>query len=251
MTTHSSIVPDELSCEALRIVRSKNGATSVHAIDHSLQKVIRKYPEALLGKKLVVCEGETEVGFCRALDMQWQEDKKTSYGELGIVPVDGDGSAAPANAKKLRRLDYNVLWFGDSDVVSEDEVAEIKASGVQVLLWPGKHCIEQRVFSDLPWEGIQELVQRAFDLKDEQAVRGAAKSRFKKNPTLIDADLKSWPDDPDLRKALASAAKNSRWYKTLDGGISLGNATARYLSFIPTTPLAVTISELRAWADKS
>jgi putative ATP-dependent endonuclease of the OLD family len=251
MTTHSSIVPDELSCDALRIVRSKSGAASVHSVDLSLQKVIRKYPEALLGKKLVVCEGETEVGFCRALDISWQGEAKTSFGELGIVPVDGDGSAAPDNAKKLRKLDYNVVWFGDSDVTTESEIAQAQAAGVQVLLWPGKQCIEQRIINDLPWTGIIALVRCAFELKDEQAVRAAAKSKFKKNTALIDGDLNSWPDDPDLRKALASAAKNNKWFKTLEGGMRLGNVVTTHLPTISATPLALTIGKLRAWADQT
>ena len=70
-TTHSPIPVMALPVDQLRFVRSVDGKTSVEKVlpecANNLQGVTRTQAHAFLGRRLVVCEGATEVGLCRGL----------------------------------------------------------------------------------------------------------------------------------------------------------------------------------------
>lgn len=68
MTTHSEVPIVELTVAELRVVACDAGVTVVRKVGDELQAPIRAAPEALLGRRVVVGEGKTEVGLCRALD---------------------------------------------------------------------------------------------------------------------------------------------------------------------------------------
>lgn len=65
-TTHSPTTIMALSVDELRFVRSRDGVTSVAQVQSkhidALQGVARTHSHAFLGRKIVVCEGATEVG---------------------------------------------------------------------------------------------------------------------------------------------------------------------------------------------
>ena len=84
MITHSPVVVTELEAENLRIVRSvKDGVIDVKKIDGEIQDIVRRSSYAFLGRKLIVCEGRTEIGFCNSLDSWWHSQDKESFGYLG------------------------------------------------------------------------------------------------------------------------------------------------------------------------
>ncbi len=117
MTTHSPVVIQELDSPCLRIVRSVDGETKLISAAPSLQGVVRAASEALLGRKVIVCEGKTEVGVCRAFDQFWSETQgKEGFAYLGVVPVEGGGATvAPQRAVDIRKLGYSICFLGDSD----------------------------------------------------------------------------------------------------------------------------------------
>ena len=83
---------DELPCSDLRVVRSNNGTVTITTLDDETQKTVRRSPEAFLSSGLIVCEGSTEIGLCKALDNWWME--AGHYDPLavkGISLVDGNG----------------------------------------------------------------------------------------------------------------------------------------------------------------
>ncbi|MGQ0679830.1 MAG: ATP-dependent nuclease [Actinomycetota bacterium] len=116
VTTHSEIPIVELTATDLRVVFSNMGATVVHRVGDDLQSLVRAAPEALLGRRVIVCEGPTEVGLCRALDRLWTSQRNEPPAELGIVLVPGGGSQAAARAQALASLGYSTALLGDSDV---------------------------------------------------------------------------------------------------------------------------------------
>src|SRR5690606_30065441 len=86
ITTHSPIAIQELLAHELYEVKSKDGVTSIQQVDvEALQGVVRKIPDAFLAKKVIVCEGKTEYGICRALDALWGEEIGLAYAFIGIV----------------------------------------------------------------------------------------------------------------------------------------------------------------------
>ncbi|MCC7169394.1 MAG: ATP-binding protein, partial [Planctomycetes bacterium] len=61
MTTHAPIALGELDAMELRIVRCVAGVTTVQLVGSLLQPIVRKSAEAFLARKVVVCEGKTEL----------------------------------------------------------------------------------------------------------------------------------------------------------------------------------------------
>jgi hypothetical protein len=72
LSTHSAISIVEHKSQELYVVRSENGKTTVLQVANSLQNIVRGIPEALLARSIIVCEGKTEWGICRAMDNYWQ-----------------------------------------------------------------------------------------------------------------------------------------------------------------------------------
>lgn len=250
MTTHSPVVIQELDASCLRIVRSVDGETKLVGVAASLQGVVRAVSEALLGQKVIVCEGKTEVGVCRAFDRFWTETQgKEAFAYLGVVPVEGDGTNAPRRAVDIRRLGYSVCFLGDSDRELAPAPAAMQTAGINVLIWADGVSIEERIARDLPWEGVLEVVALAFQEPGEQSARGAIAQSLGANAALIQGDFRTWEDSQGPREAIGHAGKTAGWFKRIDSGERLGEVVCRYIERIPATDLAQKMTELRQWID--
>jgi hypothetical protein len=250
MTTHSPIVIQELDASCLRIVRSVDGETKLVRVAATLQGVVRAASEALLARKVIVCEGKTEVGVCRAFDRFWTETQgEEAFAYLGVVPVEGDGTNAPQRAVDIRRLGYSVSFLGDSDRELALAPAAMQAAGINVLIWADRMSIEERIARDLPWDGVFEVVALAFREPGEQSARGTIAQSLGTNATLIQGDFRTWQDSQELRKAIGHAAKTAGWFKRIGSGERLGEVVCRYIERIPATDLAQKMAELRQWID--
>lgn len=115
LTTHSPVVLRELTINELYVVHSNAGvvqiipASSDSLKEHEVQGKIRSSAEAFLAKKVVVCEGATEVGFLRGFD-DYQVGKGEdpfSYHGLALLNAAG-GSKVKAMAKAFHSLCYQV-----------------------------------------------------------------------------------------------------------------------------------------------
>ncbi len=254
MTTHSNIAVVELKADELHVVRSKDGTTTIQRVPGALQATIRSAPEALLAEKIIVCEGKTEFGLCRALDRAWDtQNDGLSMAYLGVVPTVGEssGSAAPRNAKDLASLGYRTAYLGDSDVPINPDETELKAAGVRVIQWADNCAIEQRLCLDLPWSALQELVNLACELNGRSSVLDAIASRLKVSSSQCGADINGWVSlagtQAALRTLIGNAANDKKWFKRIDFGEELGSLVVRHLSDMPDTDTAAKINELRQW----
>jgi hypothetical protein len=72
MTTHNTTVIAELDATNLHVTRRSDEEVRIFPVDQGLQDVVRGASEALLNKKVIICEGPTEVGLMRSLDKCWQ-----------------------------------------------------------------------------------------------------------------------------------------------------------------------------------
>lgn len=248
MTTHSPIAIQELQANEVMVVRSCDGITRVCTVDDLLQPVIRRVPEALLGRKLLVCEGKTEMGFASALDSSWS-NSEDSFANMGVVIVYGTGSQAPNTAVELASLGYDVALLGDSDVELDPDVESMEKKGVSVILWDGDVAIEQRLFIDLPWPSVLAMVAHAVKTRSEESVLGAVAGQMKMKPADLGA-AQGWSDTDELRRALGLAAKSKKspWFKRFDYGQFLGEVTLGVVDKIPGKDVAKKISEIRRWA---
>ena len=273
ITTHSREVITELKCSEIAIVQKKsNDYLSTTFINEVLQGVVRACPEAFFAKKVIVCEGATEVGICRALDTYRKDNDKKNMAFEGCVVVDGKGNSFVSYAQRLNKLGFDTLVFCDSDDENiKKEKDSFKHEGIKVIDCEKDNAIEQQIFKDLPHEGIKELIEYALKDKydgNEDSLRQSVNSRYsKENPKENLPDNWKEIDTPEIRKALAEAAigkktkegkkpkeeeKSKAWFKRIDHGEEgLGKTIFKYFDKMENdNPLKKQLKEMSDWIDR-
>jgi hypothetical protein len=256
MTTHSPIPIAELGAEDLCVTRCLKGTTKARRVSAELQDIVRKTPEALLGRKVLVCEGKTELGLCRALEAQWAEARGgLPLAHTGTVLTHGSGKEAPQIALKVASLGYATALLIDSDQpLTADVVAGLAKAQVRVIAWADMMATEERIALDLPWVALQEVVSLAVSLKGEQSVADAVRARLPRGPAISGAQIDQWKElgfeEDQIRQAIGKAAKHkdSGWFKRIDWGQGVGAIVAEALPVIPTSDLAEKLDQVAAWA---
>lgn len=251
-TTHSPTVIVELPAQNHGVVRSVAGKTVVGPVSGDLQGTLRKAPEALLGKKVLVCEGKTELGLCRALEQVWIVGRDVPLSHVGTVLLEGDGSGAPLTAKHLASLGYDVALLSDSDRPINPDPASLKILGVQVFQWAGTVSIEERIALDLPLQELKQMIQLAIDIvSSDIAVIDAICSRLGSNRATIGNDIDSWLtngiSEDKIREGIGKAAKARDWFKRIDSGEQLGKVIAPSLPSIQSSDFAEKLTSLGNW----
>lgn len=138
MTTHSPIAVAECTIGELLVVQSKEGKTAVFAFKSDdpdanslMQAQIRTNAEAFLCRRLIVCEGKTEIGFVRALDTYLAKNQNYRMAFKGVGTADGGGSKIFKCADVLRSCGYDVCLLMDSDLPEEEsQKNEMVSSGI-------------------------------------------------------------------------------------------------------------------------
>lgn len=235
ITTHSSNVATELDAENIYIVRNSNNDVEVINVSKDLQNIVRFFPDVLFSKKIIICEGKTELGIAKAIDYNMINNDKHPMSYYGCIPVCGEGDNFYDYCKKLNDLKFNLLVFCDSDLNDEDKKNELKKIGIQICECEKDNCVEKQIFSDLPDDSIIELINHVTNLDlyegDEKRLIDRVKSKSNNFPN----DWKNNISD-DVRTAFAatSIAKpksgdnkthtscKSYWFKDETGGRKIG-----------------------------
>jgi len=252
MTTHSSVAVTELKAREINTVHSENGIVKISKVDDSLQAIVRSNPEAFLGKLLIVCEGKTEMGICRALDKYWETNGKEPLAYKAIATVDGGGDSAINRAKKMRELGYSVIVVKDSDVneTSAEEETALNESGIKLVEWADKSNVEVRTCRDIPLEGLQEIIDLACNILGEDCIFDSLHNKLPNLSREIFAkEVTDWPgdletDEASVRVVIGGVAHGKDWFKRTDKGEDLGNIVVKYLSQISNSDLAKKIKKL-------
>lgn len=223
LTTHSPTVLRELTVEQLYVLHKENGCVRVvpaagNELDElNIQGHIRSSAEAFLSRKVIVCEGATEVGFLRGMDSLWSANGRLPFSYLGVTPLDAHGASKVRGlATGFNALHYDVMVVADGDEqkqFSEKDVADLKSKGIAVVMWTDELSIEQRAMADLPWVHVLASAKLAQEIGSP--VHDNVKSKLK---IPLDEDIDNWQDTVDLRKAIGDAAKSSSWFKNISSG---------------------------------
>ncbi len=253
ITTHSREVITELASENLRFLKNENGQIELAKIEYSaevLQKVIRACPEAFFVKKIIVCEGATEVGICRAMNQHRIQNDRKSLAYHDSSFIDGSGTNFIERSKTIREAGFEVAVFCDSDTETDRETKlELKRSGIAIFDCDADNSIEKQVFSDIPWNGIVKLVEYVSNAhnKTDEALYDAINSKY--SGTLNRNWLKT--DTAEVRTALAlsSAVKGNEWFKKIYHGEHLGKILFKYLPQMQEKKLGKTLIALSDWVE--
>ena len=257
ITTHSQHAIEELEPENIFVVNNNSGKADIKQFDakegEKFKAIFRSCPEALYANKIIVCEGKTEIGFCRSID-KWRVDSgKKSMSAMGVVYIVGGGDEFNRRAQILKAdTGKEVVVFCDSD--KDEEISSPSKDGlrnqdIQVFDCAQGNNIEKQISVDLPWAGIVELCE--YVLSSKKITNKDIKTYIKES-TEID-----WSDEEtaDNRQAFFEAStykktKDKSWFKRIDHGEVLGDVCIKYFSELEqTSGLKKLISEINDWVD--
>jgi hypothetical protein len=258
MTTHSVTVIRELSVNELFSVRSEHGETRVlsaaeKAPDReSAQKLLRAEPDAFLARRIVVGEGRTEAGLVRGLDTWWTENGLQSFALAGAIAINGEGTSAPQRCVILLDLKHSVFLLRDTDKAIDSQLKrQIENKGGVIEGWKGNCSTEERIFLDVPWKTVGELIAYAEESKGSDSVLAGIQAAATPGnaPLIVSMNFESWSETPQLRQQIGRAAKQGKWYKSIECGQRIGQIIAPRMAEIPDSPLSASLKKLRDWID--
>ena len=251
-TTHSTIAVAEIGAEGIAVVqKDRDGIVKIYHPDKNLQGTIRSVPEALLGRRVIVCEGKTEYGIARGLIDHWDKLEKYPLSMLGTVFVDGEGSLAPGKAMNLKKLGFSCIYWSDSDVQTNPSIDDLESEGIDTIVWDGETNTEQRLMRDVSEKILEKLWEIAVSEKGEDAISAHLANELGLDHGRRPKSWREWCDTyslDQLRKPLGDAAHKKNWYKTITVGRKIGEAIAEDVDSFETTDLAQKIRKLRKLA---
>ncbi len=225
MTTHSPVVLRELSGDQLFVVRKgeeDHNVTPVGTAD-DIQSTIRLYPDAFLAQSVLVCEGASEVGCVRGVDLHRVESGQTSIAASGVALVDcggGDAERCFKRAGVFQKLGYRTAILRDSDKEVPEETAEaFTEAGGTIIAWRGGRALEDELFLSLTDDGVDELLDRAIELHGKELVAEHVRTAAGDSTDLAKARAKAKADgySPKIRAVLGGAARfrKAGWFKSV------------------------------------
>lgn len=231
-TTHSDNVLVEEDAKDLFLVRK--GENALRRMPVELQKLLRKSPGVFFCKKVILCEGPTEIGFCKGISERVVLKGGKPLSCHAIALADGGGSELVNYAKLFRVVDFEVLLFCDSDnSETNDEKEELSSLGVTIVDWNDGDSFEQGVFNDVPDKGIRSLIDIGYkwfksEEEDETKRRQIFYDQIRaKLPHITQEQVFDGTEYTfEQRKAMALVAKNkkSAWFKRETAGFEVARA---------------------------
>lgn len=228
-TTHSPVVVRELDAANLYVCQcDNNGKVDIESLDtvSGIQGSLRRNAEAFLGRKIVVCEGATEIGCLRAYDTyRFGKGDSSPVWSLATSYFDSNGAGKIESVcRQLVELGYKTAVLCDNDdqnQISEDTVTQLRETGIHVCQWEKDSSIEKQLFQDIPWEDVPELLSVIADAHDTLEL-DTITDLVRKYPKVENLDLSDdpagWPESDVLRNVIGHlAVKGERkWIKRID-----------------------------------
>lgn len=253
MTTHSDVVLTELPAPSLFIVsRSPAAITDIKHASSSgdISRILKGAPRALFARRILLCEGATELGLMLGLREHYPDRHDgVPIEQLGAAIIDGGGSAGPPLALALRALGYQVGLFRDSDrKLDAHFVTKFKSQGVSVIEYGGDLNTEKAVFLSASNKQVDALLELV--------------ASFVSEPTLNDHLAKEFPtvntsesfDDWDLatnlsefRKRISELAATKSWLKNAERGRAISFLATKIVADAPAAPLGICLNSVEQW----
>jgi len=218
LTTHSPVVLRELSGDQLNVVRV---STDEHVVKvagtlDEIQGALRSNPDAFLSSTVIVCEGASEVGFVRGIDLHRVSQDLSSIAAHGVSLVDGKGvNKILGTACAFQKLGYRVAILRDNDAQpDENKLKEFSRNGGKEFVWSTGNAIESEIFLNLSNDSVLALLDKAVELHGEELINQHIKSASNNN-----LELSSYKNQltQQHRANLGKAAKskNNSWFKNI------------------------------------
>lgn len=235
ITTHSDKVITELGAENIVIIR-KNEANSIGKdIPSVVNGTVRSCPEAFFAKKVIVCEGATEIGLCRAINNYFARKNLPTLDYYGVVFVDAKGgNNIILRSFAFASLGFETLLFCDSDVEDINKRKEIaKSKGIVLCDTEDGNNIESQIFKDIHFDTLKKLVELKISEKYCENKNNFITAMQKAIEDFSEDSIAK--DKTEYRKALGQIANSNDWFKNVGDAEKLGNIIIEDLTIIPET----------------
>lgn len=259
ITTHSSDALCEADYNELFIVNPRKGEDCILACEKELQPLLRSNPSSFFAKRIICCEGKTELGILRFIDNYLQEKDQGSFSSKGVwIAECGGGEKHLDTALILHSLGYDIAVFCDNDITNNDsyklKLKDVIDNGIPVLKWSDGKCCEEQLLSDIPWPEVIRLVSYIFAVNETEALELDPGTIIHATDRLEDYDEDSqllYRDKLAKRAKLNNKKKSTRWFKDIDGGECLCRA---WLNSLPAAEdasvLKTVFQDLTTWIQK-
>lgn len=259
MTTHSDVALGEAGADSLRVIHtSRPGrATTIARPDSpdAIRALMRFTPRAMFARRILVTEGNTELGLLLGLRENWPaRHGNRPIEQMGAAIADGNGEQAASLALALVGLGYSTAVYRDSDTtLSPANVAALAAAGVPVFEYGAGLNTEQAIFSAARDGLVQEILSFAREERGDDAIDN---NLIIKLPDIDAAtikndftiwDLNSSLNGEQLRIAIAEVASKRKWFKDQRIGRGLASMVWKIVIANPASPLATTLAQVEAW----
>lgn len=240
ITTHSNNVIVELDAQDIYLKKNDNKEL-FHFKEDDFQQILRINPNAFFSKRVLVCEGATEVGVCRAINNHRVAQNKENLEMLGISLVDGKGDSFVQYSKLLKSAGYDTCVFCDSDKeLINIQKSNLLDAGIKVIDCDEGNSIEKQIFNDATWETINALVDYAISLRGEESILNQLSLKSKE-------ELK---DSKNTRVLLGQKSNKKVWFKRIEYGQRVGEIFLERIDDITDSTLGNQYEELMKWIDK-
>jgi putative ATP-dependent endonuclease of OLD family len=249
ITTHSRDVIVELNAEDLYKL-SKN-SNKLYNFNTSEQGILRSNPEAFFAKKIVLCEGATEVGIVRGINNFNYKNNDFRFSNNGVRYLDCGGDSKIQDCINVFiNKEYDVLVFCDSDNDSNSKVKDlkqfIKDESINSAQCQSGKAIENQIFSDVDFETIKKIFELEL-LEDKSSLKDSIKSKY--TSTSWNDDFLS-NDNLEIRNAIGIASNKNKWIKRIDMGASVGEICMSTLDKFKDKHLHKMLTDINNWAGK-
>lgn len=253
MTTHSDVVLAELPAPSLFIVSRSSGAVSdiKHALaSGDISRVLKGAPRALFARRILLCEGATELGLMLGVREHYPDRHGgVPIEQLGSAIIDGGGSAGPPLALALRALGYHVGLFRDSDRKLDVHFAtKLQAQGVRVIEYGGNLNTERAVFQSANNTQIDSLLDLVAGFISEPTLMDHLEKGF---PAIdVTESFDEWDlvgDDANLRFRMSDLAAEKSWFKTAERGRAISPIVMEIMNGLPASAVGVCFNTVENW----
>lgn len=225
ITTHSPVALRELSGDQLVVVRKADRGHMATAVgtQNEMQGTIRTFPEAFLAPSILVCEGATEVGLIRGLDIYKTTLNQISIHASGVSLIDAKGVSQLYNrAQPFRDLRYRVSVLRDDDAQPDAGTeAAFQAGASSVLKWRAGRALEDELFQSMPDPAVLSLLAKAEEFLGADLIDNQIKSLSGNTLDLV-ACKTAVTASSRLVMAAAAKTKQNPWFKTVSRAEEIG-----------------------------
>lgn len=259
MTTHSDVAIGETGPERLRVVQMirprRQAVVLAPTTPDPIHTLLRFTPRALFARRILVTEGNTEIGMLLGIRENWPaRHAGKPIEQMGVAIADGNGSQAPAMALALHELGFQTAIFRDSDTsLSPAEQATLTAAGIQIFEYGCNLNTEQAIFSAASDELVQELLDFAREERGNDAIDNNIDIKIPElTLAVIRTDFGTWEwfsdlDGSQIREAIADVAAKKRWFKDQRIGRGISPLVWRIAEADPGCALAMALYQAEAW----